>query len=245
MAKVRFYDLELDVPELVWSPNTCKTRYALNVKGIPYETKWLTFAQVHEVIPGLTKTGKAPTVPVIVDLAHGDKVVQESWEIAKYLEEAYPDHASLFNGNEGAHFFFHEYCTRKLLPKIFKLCVLTIHSKVTPSSLQQWFRDSREKAFKMPLEKFAGDPQKHIDAIKELLEPIGRVLKKYPYMTGQQAGWADVVLASYFRMLLVHRPELFDSLVIHDPKAGAEFAAWWKRMDKYMQLQPPSPDARM
>lgn len=46
-------------------------------------------------------------------------------------------------------------------------------------------------------------------------------------------------------MLLVHRPELFDSLVIHDPKAGAEFAAWWKRMDKYMQLQPPSPDARM
>lgn len=36
MAKVRFYDLELDVPELVWSPNTCKTRYALNVKACVY-----------------------------------------------------------------------------------------------------------------------------------------------------------------------------------------------------------------
>jgi hypothetical protein len=32
MAQIRLYDLELIIPEKIWSPNTCKTRYALNIK---------------------------------------------------------------------------------------------------------------------------------------------------------------------------------------------------------------------
>ena len=32
MAQVRLYDLELNIPEQIWSPNTLKTRYALNYK---------------------------------------------------------------------------------------------------------------------------------------------------------------------------------------------------------------------
>ena len=33
MTHIIFYDLELDgIPGKVWSPNTCKTRFALNFK---------------------------------------------------------------------------------------------------------------------------------------------------------------------------------------------------------------------
>lgn len=32
MAQVRLYDLHLDIPHQKWSPNTCKTRFALNLK---------------------------------------------------------------------------------------------------------------------------------------------------------------------------------------------------------------------
>ncbi|KAG0161750.1 hypothetical protein DFQ28_005117, partial [Apophysomyces sp. BC1034] len=52
MAQVRLYDLKFpDEPRGVWSPNTCKTRYALNVKGIRYESEFVTFEEVHTVIP--------------------------------------------------------------------------------------------------------------------------------------------------------------------------------------------------
>ncbi|KAI9310875.1 hypothetical protein BX666DRAFT_2003453 [Dichotomocladium elegans] len=246
MAPIRFYDLELgSIPKQFWSPNTCKTRFALNFKGIPYDTEWLSFQEVPKVVPTITKSKAFPTVPIIVDIAHDNHVVQDSWEIAQYLEKAYPDTPSLFHGQIGVHLFFHEYCTRKLLPKIFKLCVLTIRDRITPESAQQWFTKTREKAFRMPLEKFAGDPKDHMKGITELLIPIGRVLKQHPYITGHQAGWADIVLAAYLQLFVMHRPELFDALVINDPKYGSAFSAWWKRVEIYRGNQPPSAAARL
>ncbi|KAI9498662.1 hypothetical protein BDB00DRAFT_396180 [Zychaea mexicana] len=243
MAHIILYDVELTTPNEIWSPNTCKTRYALNYKGIPYKTVWLKFPEIGEEIPKITKSKERPTVPVIVDVLHGNKVVQESWEIAKYLEEAYPDTPSLFHGNIGAHFFMHEYCTRRLLPKIFKLNVLTVMKKAGEHGA--WFRQTREKIFKMPLEKFVGDESQHAKAITENLDALGRVLKTYPYLTGQQVGWADICLASYITFLRVMRPDQYDALVLNDSKAGKQFAEWLKRMDKYMQLAPPAPSARI
>lgn len=74
---VVFYDLELlKKPGLAWSPNTCKTRYALNLKvygifqkmsnytvlnniayiqNVPYETKWVNFDDIKTVIPAITQ----------------------------------------------------------------------------------------------------------------------------------------------------------------------------------------------
>ncbi|KAI8144922.1 glutathione S-transferase [Fennellomyces sp. T-0311] len=244
MAHIIFYDLELEgIPGQAWSPNTCKTRFALNYKGIPYETVWLKFPQVREEVPKITGNSKAVTVPVIVDKLHGNKAVHESWEIAKYLDEAYPDTPSLFNGNIGAHLFFHDFVSRRVLAKIFKLSVFSILEKAQQHG--PWFRATREASFKMPLEKFVGDQDKNAKAITENIDGIGRVLKQYPYVTGQQPGWADVSLASYFIMLKVHRPEIFQAIVLNDPKAGKEFTAWWSRMDKYIQLAPPPADARI
>ena len=40
-------------------------------------------------------------VPVIVDKNHDGKCVNDSWEIAKYLEKTYPDQPSLFKGTSG------------------------------------------------------------------------------------------------------------------------------------------------
>ena len=40
-------------------------------------------------------------VPVIIDENQGGKCVNDSWEIAKYLEKTYPDQPSLFKGASG------------------------------------------------------------------------------------------------------------------------------------------------
>ena len=41
------------------------------------------------------------------------------------------------------------------------------------------------------------------------------------------------------------RPDQFQTLIVNDKKAGKEFVEWLKRMDKYMQLSPPAPAARI
>ena len=43
-------------------------------------------------------------VPVIVDENQDGKWVNDSWEIAKYLEKTYPNQPSLFKGTSGAAF---------------------------------------------------------------------------------------------------------------------------------------------
>ena len=40
-------------------------------------------------------------MPVIVDQNKDGKWVNDSWEIAKYLEKTYPDQPSLFKGTSG------------------------------------------------------------------------------------------------------------------------------------------------
>ncbi|KAI9317615.1 hypothetical protein BX666DRAFT_2121150 [Dichotomocladium elegans] len=234
MTQIRLYDLELSaIPAQFWSPNTCKTRFALNFKGIPYETEWVVFDQVQGVVSSVVKSDARATVPAIVDIAHNNFAIQDSWEIAQYLEKAYADTPSLFNGQIGIHQFFLEYCTEKLLPHLVCLCFMEIHRRATPQKTQDWFRETMESRNKMTLEEMASNPDVLAKNVTEALVLIGRVLVVHPFITGEKAGYADLVLAAYFQMVDVLRPELFKSLILNDTNAGHALTAWWKRMDKY------------
>ncbi|KAI9307020.1 hypothetical protein BJ944DRAFT_262579 [Cunninghamella echinulata] len=236
MSKIQFYDLILDTENELWSPNTLKTRIALNLKNIPYDNHFLTFPQIHETIPKITKNGKRPTVPVIVDRGN---VIQDSWEIAKYLDATYPNTPSLFNGDEGINYFFYQYCNHNLLTHIFKLCVLYIHKKCHDQATRDWFRKDRERLFKVTLEQFAGEEATNINAIKNGLKFIHITLKTYPYLTGNRPGFADVTLAAYFQNLRVIRPDLFESTLLNAYPDQA-IRNWWNKMEKYTKLAPPN-----
>ncbi|KAF8508653.1 hypothetical protein JB92DRAFT_2951855 [Gautieria morchelliformis] len=79
------------------------TRYALNYKGVPYNTVWLEYPKIEPTMRGIgaAPTGKKPdgsplyTLPVIVEPScpapsGGPTVVSESFLIAEYLNETYP-----------------------------------------------------------------------------------------------------------------------------------------------------------
>ncbi|KAJ7483558.1 hypothetical protein FB451DRAFT_1234964 [Mycena latifolia] len=53
-----FYDIPSTLPNKCWSPNTWKTRYALNFKGIPYKTSWVEYPDIE---PLSREVGAAPT----------------------------------------------------------------------------------------------------------------------------------------------------------------------------------------
>lgn len=119
-------------------------------------------------------------MPVIVSDGKG---IRESWDIANYLEEAFPDKPSVFNGNPGIHKFFETYCHRNVTFNIYRMVVLDIYEH---SGNKEWFRQDREKMMGTSLEKFAGHPDDHKSALKGALTPIHTVLQTYPFVTGEK-----------------------------------------------------------
>ncbi|EIW74544.1 hypothetical protein CONPUDRAFT_159836 [Coniophora puteana RWD-64-598 SS2] len=97
MKPVILYDLQSELPGKFWSPNTLKTRLALAYKRIPFETRWLELPELHTELRHInapTNTcvngTQGYTVPTIFDPNTG-AVVTDSWTIAEYIEDTYPD----------------------------------------------------------------------------------------------------------------------------------------------------------
>src|SRR6202142_1026232 len=86
--KVRLYELALEDGRSA-SPFVWRIRYALAHKGIPFETVYLGFTEIPAVCGG-----KFKTVPI---LEHADTALAESWDIAEYLDRAFPDRPPLFS----------------------------------------------------------------------------------------------------------------------------------------------------
>ncbi|KAF9920749.1 hypothetical protein FBU30_009341 [Linnemannia zychae] len=98
-----FYDIAMRPPieETCCSPNPWKSRYALNFKKVPYSTSWIQLPDIAKVRPtlGVPASRKFAdgsnyhTLPMLSDTAHG-AIVGDSFDIAVYLQKAYPDSGS-------------------------------------------------------------------------------------------------------------------------------------------------------
>jgi len=135
-------------------------------------------------------------VPVLLD---GDKVISDSWAIAEYLEDTYPDRPSLFGGEEARRVTRFINCwadtvvngglVRMLLTDIYAL----LHEKDQP-----YFRESREKRFGMPLEEVSADRDTRIAEFRQSLEPARSKLTAQPYLAGGKPLYADYILFGCF-----------------------------------------------
>ncbi len=90
---ILLYDLVGADPARPYSPHCWKIAMALAHKGLDYRSVATRFTDVPAVESGASKT-----IPVIRD---GAKVVCDSFAIALYLEETYPDRPTLFGGEGG------------------------------------------------------------------------------------------------------------------------------------------------
>ena len=87
-----------------FSPYCWRTKMALAHKGLAFETRPTPFTAIPTIADGTQKT-----VPVIEDKG---RIVRDSFDIAVYLEETYPDRPSLFGGpgGQGAARFVENWC---------------------------------------------------------------------------------------------------------------------------------------
>src|SRR5438876_10280767 len=87
------YDLAGADPELRFSPYCWRSKMALAHKGLEMETKPWRFTEKDVIGP--SGQGRVPT------LVDRGRWIADSWTIANYLEDSYPERPSLFGGAVG------------------------------------------------------------------------------------------------------------------------------------------------
>jgi glutathione S-transferase len=135
-------------------------------------------------------------VPVLLD---GDKVVSDSWTIAEYLEDTYPDRPSLFGGAEARRVtrFINCWADTVVNAALARLLLTDIYAHLHEKD-RRYFRESREKRFAMLLEEVSADRDTRVVAFRESLEPARTILKAQPYLAGDEPLYADYILSGCF-----------------------------------------------
>jgi len=200
------------------SPYCWRARLALAHKGLkPDEYRAIKFTEAEKV--GFSGQGK---VPVLVD---GDEVVWDSWTIATYLEEAYPDAPSLFGGERGkALARFVNHWTNECLQKAFAPVVVPSLHAVTHAEDQDYYRETRETKWGLTLDDMRAQRGERITALHQTFAPLRELLAEQPFVCGSQPGYADYLAFGEFQWARCVDPE---DLV---PAEDKEIRTWRTRM---------------
>lgn len=189
--KARLYELVLDNGRSA-SPYVWRIRYALAHKGIFCESVPLGFTEIAAAFKGRFKT-----VPV---LEHGDAMLAESWDIAEYLDEAFPGRPALFAG-AAEHAMVRltdAWFSAEVTRKMFLIYVLDIHNAARPED-RPYFRRTREARLKgRTLEEVTAGRAERLPALRDALAPLRAHLSRFPYLGGGAPNYADYVVLGAF-----------------------------------------------
>jgi len=168
------------------SPYVWRIRYALAHKGIPYESVLLGFTEIPKVFGGRFKT-----VPVI---EHGETMMAESWDIAEYLDRAFPDRPKLFSSPVDSAMvrLFDAWFLISIVRQMLPIIVLDVYNAARPED-RPYFRESREARFKTTLEAFCADRVARLPALREALTPLRYHLGTRPFLGGEAPNYADYI----------------------------------------------------
>jgi glutathione S-transferase len=175
------------------SPSCWRARLALAHKGLTPELHGIKFTESDEIaFSGQSK------VPVLVD---GDSVVADSWAIACYLEDTYPEAPSLFDGPGGralSRLVNHwvDYSLQGALAPILAPYLLAV---VQPDD-RSYYRQSREAKFGMTLEQLAVRRPALLEALHPVLEPLRQRLAETPFLCGERPAYADYLVFGEFQL---------------------------------------------
>lgn len=211
---VVLYDLAGADPARRFSPYCWRIRMALAHKGLDVDARPWRFTE-KDVIAA---SGQG-LVPVIVD---GGRTVSDSWQIARYLEETYPDRPSLFGGPVPPVRFIAAWTDRVVQPAIGRMILADVLA-VLDAKDQGYFRESRERRFGATLEAVQADRDQRLPAFRQSLEPVRSTLAISPFLGGEMASFADYAVFGAFQWARCSSP--FKLLADDDP-----ILVWQRRM---------------
>ncbi len=178
----KLYELCGTDAERRFSPFCWRSRMALAHKGLEAEVVPWRFTETAALA-----FANHDKVPVLVD---GDRTVADSWAIAVYLDDAYPDSPRLFSGTPASHRFIATWTDAVLHPALVKLIVSDIPPLLGPED-RAYFIASREKRFGMPLAEVTAGREARLPEFRALLQPLRMVVRAQPFLGGETPDYGD------------------------------------------------------
>ena len=189
---IQLYDLAAAEDDRRFSPYCWRTKMALKHKGLEFEALPWRYTEKDRI----EFTGST-TVPVIVD---GKRAVYDSFEIAVYLDEAYPSRPGLFEGTESRalSLFMHHWAVRSLHAPLLRAILLDLYRHLHEKD-KAYFRESREKRLGARLEDAGAEPKKWVGEFRGALEPLRPALVQDAFVAGKGPGFADYIVFGTFQ----------------------------------------------
>jgi glutathione S-transferase len=200
-------------PKLVFSPFCWRVRLAMAFKGLPFESRPITYSDK----AAIAFSGQ-DLLPVLRD---GQSIVHDSLSIACYLDRQY-SRASLGLEGIAKHraTLIDRFAHQDLLIGLFRLLVLRILPLL---SLEDacYFRSKHEGLLGSSLEAFA-DPSTGVQLVESALQPLKAQLQLTPFFDGDEPGAVDVLIGGFFLWAWVLRLEIWEN--------HPEIARWVERL---------------
>ncbi|PBB34780.1 glutathione S-transferase family protein [Mesorhizobium sp. M1A.F.Ca.IN.020.06.1.1] len=212
---ILFYDLVGHDAKRPFSPHCWKTKMALAHKRLDATKVPTRFLEVPKVEGGVSKT-----VPVIRD---GERVVADSFAIALYLDEAYPERPTLFGGEGGKATarFIERWSQLTIHPYLMTVLLTDLHSMQDEAN-RAYFRESREQRLGKRLEEVVAGRDEGLAGFRASLEPLRSMLSYQPFIGGTSPLFADYIVFGALQWARVASPyQLLET--------GDGVAEWFER----------------
>ncbi len=194
---IKLYELVGQDAARPFSPHCWKIRLSLAHKGLEIEAIPVGFTEIPEI-----EDGQCKSVPFIRD---GDRLVEDSFAIAEYLDETYGGPGKrLLDGPHAIPLtrFVESWSQTQLMPWIAQWALVDIHDMLSEKD-QAYFRQSREKRMDEKLEAVVADRDTRLPELKQVLAPMNLSLKRAPFVCGESPGFADFVAFGGFQWLRI------------------------------------------
>lgn len=215
---IQIYDLCGRDEGLRFSPYCWRAKMALHHKGLEYEGLPWRFTETDR----LSASGQK-RVPVIVD---GDRIVSDSWQIANYLDETYPDRPMLMAdpAARASARWINVWADTTLFAPLSAFAVKAVYQVLDPVDLD-YFRTSRERRFGKSLDEVSSvEAQEAARAtLTQVLRPAETALSEHSFLGGEAPYYGDYILFGTLMWPYVVSPSL--------PWAdGTAVSDWFSRM---------------
>jgi glutathione S-transferase len=189
---ITLYDL-VDKDGKRYSPYGWRTRMALAHKGLHTATELCWHSDRK-----LSFSGQS-LVPVLVD---GTRVVNDSWNIACYLDEAYPDRPMLMEGPQGRSFarFFNVWIDTIIGRPLVRSLYRDIWESLHPDADRDEFRKRREERNGATLEALFAGRAKDFEELNRAIAPVNDLLRSQPFVAGAAPAYVDYIVFGTLQM---------------------------------------------
>ncbi|KAF8131582.1 hypothetical protein EV363DRAFT_1330442 [Boletus edulis] len=207
MLPLVLYDLPSRLPGNSWSFNTAKPRFVLSYKNLPFNTVWVEYP---DIAPMMKEIGASPdkrrdgseqyTVPVLSDPNTG-ALITDSWTIAVYLDETYPEKPVFPKGSRGLIRSF-DTAVGVLMSASFGFSILRV-SEILNERSQEYFVTTREALLGEKVDEWSPEGPKrdaHWEAIEKKLYGSAKIWYEETggkWVMGDTFSYADIILAVY------------------------------------------------